>query len=54
MILRGTISIFVAAAGLAFNAIIAQAAPFMIVGNDEKMAFDNGKPVLSTPGKTRY
>ncbi len=36
---------------LAFNGIVAQAAPFMIVGNDEKLAFDNGKPVLSPPGK---
>jgi len=36
---------------LAFNAIAVQAAPFMIVGNDEKLAFDNGKPVLSMPGK---
>ena len=31
---------------------VAQAAPFMIVGNDEKLLWDdNGKPVLSPPGK---
>ncbi len=51
MISRGAISLCVAAAGFAFSAMSAQAAPFMIVGNDEKIAFDNGKPVLSLPGK---
>jgi DNA-binding beta-propeller fold protein YncE len=41
-----------AAAVLSFAAGIAQAAPFMIVGNDEKLLWDdNGKPVLSPPGK---
>ncbi len=31
---------------------MAQAKPFMIVGNDEKLLWDdNGKPVLSAPGK---
>jgi DNA-binding beta-propeller fold protein YncE len=31
---------------------VAQAAPYMIVGNDEKLLWDdNGKPVLSPPGK---
>jgi DNA-binding beta-propeller fold protein YncE len=52
MISRGPIGIFVAAAALAFNAIVAQAAPFMIVGNDEKILWDDtGKPILSPPGK---
>lgn len=51
MISRGAIYTFVTVAILAFNAIAVQAAPFMIVGNDEKLAFDNGKPVLSMPGK---
>jgi DNA-binding beta-propeller fold protein YncE len=36
--------------GLTLTAV--QAAPFMIVGNDEKQHWDdNGKPVLSPPGK---
>lgn len=31
---------------------MAQAKPFMIVGNDEKLLWDdNGKPILSAPGK---
>jgi DNA-binding beta-propeller fold protein YncE len=51
MISRGAIYTFVTVAILAFNAIAVQAAPFMIVGNDENLAFDNGKPVLSMPGK---
>lgn len=29
----------------------AHAAPFMIVGDDEKLTFDNGKAVVSPPGK---
>jgi DNA-binding beta-propeller fold protein YncE len=34
------------------NLTLAQAAPFMIIGNDEKLAFDgDGKPILSAPGK---
>ncbi len=38
--------------GLALGVSAAQAAPFMIVGNDEKLLWDdNGKPVLSLPGK---
>src|SRR3984893_73806 len=41
-----------AAAVLAFAACVAQAAPLMIVGNDEKVLWDdNGKTVLSPPGK---
>ncbi len=52
MILRGTMGIFAATAVLAFNTIVVQAAPFMIVGNDEKLAFDDsGKAILSLPGK---
>ena len=52
MILRGAMGIFAATAVLAFNTIVVQAAPFMIVGNDEKLAFDDsGKAILSLPGK---
>ncbi len=42
-----------AAAVLALTGFnLAQSAPLMIVGNDEKLAFDdNGKPLLSPPGK---
>jgi DNA-binding beta-propeller fold protein YncE len=36
---------------LAFDTLVAQAAPFMIVGDDEKVGFDNGKTVVSPPGK---
>jgi DNA-binding beta-propeller fold protein YncE len=36
----------------ALNLTLARAAPFMIVGNDEKVAFDgDGKAILSPPGK---
>src|ERR1700690_957545 len=49
---RNAIRLFGAAAVLVFNAVVAQAAPFMIVGNDEKQAFDDsGKAILSMPGK---
>ena len=51
MISRAIIRVFCAAAVLAFNALVAQAAPFMIVGDDEKVGFDNGKTVVSPPGK---
>ena len=52
MISREAIRIFVAAAALVFGSIVAQAAPFMIVGNDEKQGFDDsGKAILSMPGK---
>jgi DNA-binding beta-propeller fold protein YncE len=38
--------------GVALGATAARAAPFMIVGNDEKVIWDAaGKPVLSPPGK---
>src|SRR6266849_2625579 len=41
-----------AAAVLGLGVTAALAAPFMIVGNDEKLIWDdNGKPVLSLPGK---
>src|SRR5436190_17475576 len=41
-----------AAAMVAFGAGIAAAAPFMIVGNDEKLLWDDsGKPILSPVGK---
>jgi len=40
------------ALGLLLAANAAFAAPFMIVGNDEKIIWDAaGKPVLSPPGK---
>ena len=40
-------------AGVVFNFIApsAQSAPFMIVGDDEKASFVDGKPVVSPPGK---
>ncbi len=44
--------LFGAAAILGLGVTLAQAAPFMIVGNDEKQLWDdNGKPVLSLPGR---
>lgn len=51
MISRAIVSVFCAAVVLAFNALVAQAAPFMIVGDDEKAGFDNGKTVVSPAGK---
>jgi DNA-binding beta-propeller fold protein YncE len=49
---RGAIRLFGAVAVLAFNALVAQAAPFMIIGNDEKLLFDEaGKVALSPAGK---
>jgi hypothetical protein len=40
-----------AAIGIVLGATAARAAPFMIVGNDEKLLWDkDGKPVLSPPG----
>ncbi len=39
-------------AGVGIGATTAAAAPFMIVGNDEKLIWDaEGKPVMSPPGK---
>jgi DNA-binding beta-propeller fold protein YncE len=44
--------VLAAAAILAFGIGAAQSAPFMIVGNDEKLLWDdNFKPILSPPGK---
>ena len=51
MISHVVVGMFCAAVVLAFNALVAQAAPFMIVGDDEKVGFDNGKTVVSPPGK---
>lgn len=51
MIFRATVSMFCAAVVLAFNALVAQAAPFMIVGDDEKAGFADGNAVVSPPGK---
>jgi DNA-binding beta-propeller fold protein YncE len=43
---------FTVAAVLVFGPGAARAAPFLIVGNDEKILWDDaGKPVLSPPGK---
>jgi DNA-binding beta-propeller fold protein YncE len=45
--------VWLAAAGFAvFQCTLAQAAPFMIVGNDEKVVWDDtGKPIFSPPGR---
>jgi DNA-binding beta-propeller fold protein YncE len=44
--------VFSVAIGLALNFSVARAAPFMIVGNDEKVLWDDqGKAVLSPTGK---
>ena len=47
------LSVFVSASMFAaLNLTLAYAAPFMIVGNDEKVLWDGqGKPILSPPGK---
>ena len=41
----------VAIIGFALAVTAARAAPFMIVGDDEKVTFDNGKTIVSPPGK---
>ena len=52
MTLCGATRLFGAVAILAFSALFAQAAPFMIIGNDEKFIYDEaGKAVLSPAGK---
>src|SRR5260370_17596115 len=52
MTLCGATRLFGAVAILAFSALFAQAAPFMIIGNDEKFIYDEaGKVVLSPAGK---
>ena len=51
MVLRAIVNFLAAAAALACSTWLAQAAPYMIVGDDEKQSFDNGKAVLSAPGK---
>src|SRR5258705_9785229 len=52
MTLCGATRLFGAVAILAFSALFAQAAPFMIIGNDEKLVYDEaGKIVLSPAGK---
>lgn len=43
--------VLVVMAGLAISAPAAHSAPFLIVGDDEKQSFDNGKTVMSPPGK---
>jgi len=43
---------FAAAVGLASGVTLAQSAPFMIVGNDEKLLWDDQfRPLLSLPGR---
>jgi DNA-binding beta-propeller fold protein YncE len=37
--------------GVVLGVTAVHAAPFMIVGDDEKLTFDNGKAVVSPPGK---
>jgi hypothetical protein len=37
--------------GVVLGVTAARAAPFMIVGDDEKVSFDNGKAIISPPGK---
>ncbi len=37
--------------GVVLGVTAARAAPFMIVGDDEKVGFDNGKTIVSPPGK---
>jgi len=52
MHLRTILKIFAAAVGLAGSVTLAQSAPFMIVGNDEKLLWDDQyKPLLSPPGR---
>ena len=51
MISRAIVRVLGVMAVLAFDTLVAQAAPFMIVGDDEKVGFDNGKTVVSPPGK---
>jgi DNA-binding beta-propeller fold protein YncE len=49
---RARLAISAAALALALGFSAAWAAPLMIVGNDEKLLWDNaGKPILSPPGK---
>src|SRR5215470_11649828 len=49
---RTSVVAFSLAFGLALSLGVARAAPFMIVGNDEKLIWDEqGKPILSSPGK---
>lgn len=49
---RFGVAVLVAVLGLALGLGATRAAPLMIVGNDEKLLWDdNGKPILSPPGK---
>ncbi|MGA7787266.1 MAG: YncE family protein [Xanthobacteraceae bacterium] len=51
MISRAIAGMLGATAVLAFNGLSARAAPFMIVGDDEKVSFSDGKAIVSPPGK---
>jgi DNA-binding beta-propeller fold protein YncE len=49
---RARLAVSAAALALALGFSAVRAAPLMIVGNDEKLLWDNaGKPILSPPGK---
>ena len=49
---HGMLRMFATAVGLASGLTLAQSAPFMIVGNDEKLLWDDQfKPLLSPPGR---
>jgi hypothetical protein len=51
MISRSILALVGAIGVFAVNASFVQAAPYMIVGIDEKQHNDNGKTILSLPGK---
>ena len=51
MISRSILALIGAIVVFAFNSSVGRAAPFMIVGIDEKQHNDNGKTILSLPGK---
>ncbi|WP_262269847.1 hypothetical protein [Microvirga yunnanensis] len=45
-------SLWLLSLGVSMFASVVQAAPYMIVGNDEKLVWDDqGKPVLSPAGR---
>ena len=51
MPIKHALSFSLGAATLLLAAAIARAAPLMIVGNDEKVLWDEGDTILSAPGK---
>jgi DNA-binding beta-propeller fold protein YncE len=50
MLFRTVIGAFVIAMLLGSNSLIVHAAPLMIVGNDQKVSFVDGKSIVSPPG----